>query len=78
MNKTQIKGELWQINNSMNLIDGQFLRIKTSFHNLEKMGFDMDEILKMLDETEIPFYKMKTKSRDFIKEILNGWKKEES
>lgn len=77
MNKTQIKNELWQINNSLNLMDSQFIKIKTAFHNLEKMGFDMNEIYKMLDETGIPFYKLKTMSRDFIKEQLNEWKKEE-
>lgn len=78
MNKTQIKNEIWQINNSINLMDSQFIKIKTAFHNLEKMGFDIEEILKMIDETGIPFYKLKTMSRDFIKERLNEWKKEEN
>lgn len=77
MNKSQIKDELIKMNDSLNLIDSQFLKLKTAIYDLEKMGFKLDEFYELMDEVGMPFYKLKTKSRDFIKDVIKKISKEE-
>ena len=41
-------------------------------HNLDKLGYNIEEIEKLLDNEQIEFYKLKTKTNDFIKEKLKN------
>ena len=70
MNKTQIKDELIKLN------DSQFLKLKVAIYDLEKMGFKLNEFYELMDEVGMPFYKLKTKSRDFIKDVIKEISKE--
>ena len=70
MNKYQLKTELINLNNSLNFIDNQIIKMKTTYNTFDKTGYDVDELLKMIDDMGISFYKLKTESRNFIKEQL--------
>ena len=76
MNKVQLKDELMQMNDALNFIDSQFVKLKSTIHTLDQMGFDMGKFYELIDETGIPFSKLKTESRNFIKQIINEYKKE--
>ena len=47
-------------------IDKKITEIKVALHNLEKLGFDVTELYKQLDNVEIEFYKFKTKNIEEI------------
>ena len=69
MYKNEIKKELQAIYNSNKNIDNELVNIKIAIHNLEKLGFNVKDLEKMLDNIGIEFYKFKVEN----KEILKNW-----
>lgn len=55
-----------EIVDSLTTIDEAMLKIKIEIHNLDKLGFNTDELEKQLDNLGIEQYKLKNK--------LNGGK----
>ena len=73
MFKNEIKKELQDIYNSNNKIDKSITNIKVDLHNLDKLGFNTEDLIKQLDNVNIEFYKFKVKNIEFF----NSWKKGE-
>jgi hypothetical protein len=67
MFKSETKTYLKDLHDSIKEIDKSILKFKVAMHDLEKLGYNMEDINKLLDNEQIEFYKLKTKTNDFIK-----------
>lgn len=74
MLKEETKKYLKDLYDSINEIDKSILNFKIAMHNLDKLGHNIEEVEKLLDNEQIEFYKLKTKTNDFIKEKSLIWK----
>lgn len=72
MLKEEKREYLRELYNNINIIDKSILDFKIAMHNLDKLGFNIEEIEKLLDNEQVEFYKLKTKTNDFIKEKLKN------
>ena len=72
MKKEETREYLRDLYNNINIIDKSILNFKIAMHNLDKLGYNMEEIEKLLNNEQIEFYKLKTKTNDFIKEKLKN------
>ena len=72
MKKEETKTYLKDLYDSIKEIDKSILKFKIAMHNLDKLGYNMEEIEKLLDNEQIEFYKLKTSTNDFIKEKLKN------
>ena len=72
MLKEETKKYLEDLYDSIKEIDKSILKFKIAMHNLDKLGYNIEEIEKLLDNEQIEFYKLKTKTNDFIKEKLKN------
>ena len=70
MYKNEIKKELQAIYNSNKNIDNELVNIKIAIHNLEKLGFNVKDLEKMLDNIGIEFYKFKVENKEILKNLL--------
>ena len=70
MYKNEIKKELQAIYNSNKNIDAELVNIKIAIHNLEKLGFNVKDLEKMLDNIGIEFYKFKVENKEVLKNLL--------
>ena len=72
MFKEETKKYLEDLYDNINIIDKSILDFKIAMHNLDKLGYNVEEIEKLLDNEQIEFYKLKTFTNDFIKEKLKN------
>lgn len=72
MKKEETREYLRDLYNNINIIDKAILDFKIAMHNLDKLGYNIEEIEKLLDNEQIEYYKLKTKTNDFIKEKLKN------
>ena len=72
MLKEETKKYLEDLYDSINIIDKSILKFKIAMHNLDKLGYNIEEIEKLLDNEQIEFYKLKTSTNNFIKEKLKS------
>ena len=72
MLKEETKKYLKDLYDSIKEIDKSILDFKIAMHNLDKLGYNIEQIEKLLDNEQIEFYKLKTKTNDFIKEKLKN------
>ena len=72
MLKEETKKYLEDLYDNINIIDKSILDFKIAMHNLDKLGYNIEEIEKLLDNEQIEFYKLKTLTNDFIKEKLKN------
>ena len=72
MKKEETKTYLKDLYDSIKEIDKSILNFKIAMHNLDKLGYNIEEIEKLLNNEQIEFYKLKTKTNDFIKEKLKN------
>ena len=72
MLKEETREYLRELYNNINIIDKSILDFKIAMHNLDKWGYNVEQIEKLLDNEQIEFYKLKTKTNDFIKEKLKN------
>ena len=72
MLKEETKKYLEDLYDNINIIDKSILDFKIAMHNLDKLGYNVEEIEKLLDNEQIEFYKLKTSTNDFIKEKLKS------
>ena len=72
MKKEETREYLRDLYNNINIIDKSILDFKIAMHNLDKLGYNIEEIEKLLNNEQIEFYKLKTKTNDFIKEKLKN------
>lgn len=72
MKKEETREYLRDLYNNINIINKSILDFKIAIHNLDKLGFNIEEIEKLLDNEQIEFYKLKTFTNDFIKEKLKN------
>ena len=72
MLKEETREYLRELYNNINIIDKSILDFKIAMHNLDKLGYNMEEIKKLLDNEQIEFYKLKTSTNNFIKEKLKN------
>ena len=72
MKKEETREYLRELYNNINIIDKSILDFKIAMHNLDKLGYNIEEIKKLLDNEQIEFYKLKTFTNDFIKEKLKN------
>ena len=72
MKKEETKKYLKDLYDSIKEIDKSILKFKIAMHNLDKLGYNIEEIEKLLDNEQVEFYKLKTKTNDFIKEKLKN------
>ena len=70
MFKEETKTYLEDLYDSIEEIDKSILKFKIAMHNLDKLGYSMEEIEKLLNNEQVEFYKLKTFTNDFIKEKL--------
>ena len=68
MYESEIKNEKIEIYNAIKNIDEQETKIKVALHTLEKLGYDISEFYKQLDDLGISIHKMKT---DFLDRLKN-------
>lgn len=68
--KNETKTYLKDLYDSIKEIDKSILKFKVALHNLDKLGYNIDSIEKLLDDEQVEFYKLKTNTNDFIKEKL--------
>lgn len=69
MYKEEIKGQLKYLNDIIENYDRLFTEQKIVIHNLEKLGYNIEEI-ENLEDLGIELYKNKMKNKDFIKKML--------
>ena len=67
MFKSETKKYLKDLYDSIEEIDKSILNFKIAIHNLDKLGYNVEEVEKLLDNEQIEFYKLKTFTNDFIK-----------
>ena len=67
MFKSETKECLKDLYDSIKEIDKSILKFKIAMHDLYKLGYNMEEIERLLDNEQIECYKLKTKTNDFIK-----------
>lgn len=72
MFKEETKKYLKDLYDSVKEIDKSILKFKIAMHNLDKLGHNIEEIEKLLDNEQVEFYKLKTLTNDFIKEKLKN------
>ena len=72
MIRKETKTYLKDLYGSINIINKSILDFKIAMHNLDKLGYNIEEIEKLLDNEQIEFYKLKTSTNDFIKEKLKS------
>lgn len=72
MLKEETREYLRELYNNINIIDKSILNFKIAMHNLDKLGCNIEEIEKLLDNEQVEYYKLKTKTNDFIKEKLKN------
>ena len=72
MLKEETKKYLKDLYDSVKEIDKSILNFKIAMQNLDKLGYNMEEIEKLLNNEQIEFYKLKTFTNDFIKEKLKN------
>ena len=72
MFKSETKTYLEDLYDSIKEIDKSILKFKIAIHNLDKLGYNIKDIEKLLDNEQIEFYKLKTSTNDFIKEKLKS------
>ena len=72
MFKSETKKYLEDLYDNINIIDKSILDFKIAMHNLDKLGYNMEEIEKLLDNEQVEFYKLKTFTNDFIKEKIKS------
>ena len=72
MFKSETKKYLEDLYDSINIIDKSILDFKIAMHNLDKLGYNIEQIEKLLDNEQVEFYKLKTLTNDFIKEKLKN------
>lgn len=72
MLKEETKKYLKDLYDSIKEINKSILDFKIAMHNLDKLGYNVEEIKKLLDNEQVEFYKLKTKTNDFIKEKLKN------
>ena len=72
MLKEETKKYLKDLYDSIKEIDKSILDFKIAMHNLDKLGYNIEEIEKLLNNEQIEYYKLKTKTNDFIKEKLKN------
>ena len=72
MKKEETKKYLEDLYDNINIIDKSILDFKIAMHNLDKLGYNIEEIEKLLDNEQIEFYKLKTSTNNFIKEKLKS------
>lgn len=72
MLKNETKTYLKDLYDSIKEIDKSILNFKVAMNNLDKLGYNVEDIEKLLDNEQIEFYKLKTFTNDFIKEKLKN------
>ena len=72
MLKEETKKYLEDLYDNINIIDKSILDFKIAMHNLDKLGYNIEQIEKLLDNEQIEFYKLKTFTNNFIKEKLKS------
>lgn len=72
MIRKETKTYLKDLYDSIKEIDKSILDFKIAMHNLDKLGYNIKEVEKLLDNEQIEFYKLKTFTNDFIKEKLKN------
>lgn len=72
MKNEETKKYLKDLYDSIKEINKSILDFKIAMHNLDKLGYNIEEIEKLLDNEQIEFYKLKTFTNDFIKEKLKN------
>lgn len=70
MFKDELKKELKQNYDSINIISKEIINIKVAIHNLEKLGVNTNEFYDKLDDLGIDFKKLKDFNDDFTKKLL--------
>lgn len=67
MFKSETKECLKDLYDSIKEIDKSILKFKIAIHNLDKLGYNIKDIEKLLNNEQVEYYKLKTKTNDFIK-----------
>ena len=70
MFKSETKECLKDLYDSIDEMSSAMIKFKVALHNLDKLGHNVEEVEKLLDNEQIEFYKLKTFTNDFIKEKL--------
>ena len=68
MYKNEIKNAFKNINSNVVLIDNTMISIKTELHTLEKLGVNVNELYKQVDNLGIEIYKLKKENIEKFKE----------
>lgn len=70
MIRKETKTYLKDLYDSINEMSNTMIKFKIALHDLDKLGHNVEEIEKLLDNEQVEFYKLKTFTNDFIKEKL--------
>ena len=76
MFKEEIKKELKNIVDYNISINDLLVDTKIALHNLDKLGFNIEELQNKLDDLEIEFYQFKMMSKDYANDKLKSIKGE--
>lgn len=72
MIRKETKTYLKDLYDSINEMNSIMIKFKIALHDLDKLGHNVEEIEKLLDNEQVEFYKLKTSTNDFIKEKLKN------
>ena len=72
MIRKETKTYLKDLYDSINEMSSAMIKYKIALHDLDKLGHNVEEVEKLLDNEQIEFYKLKTFTNDFIKEKLKN------
>lgn len=72
MIRKETKTYLKDLYDSINEMSSTMIKFKVALHDLDKLGNNIEEVEKLLDNEQIEFYKLKTFTNDFIKEKLKN------
>lgn len=70
MLRKETKTYLKDLYDNINEMSNTIIKFKVALHDLDKLGHNVEEIEKLLDNEQVEFYKLKTFTNDFIKEKL--------
>lgn len=65
--KNEYLKKMWE---DLRAIDDKFTDFKVMLHNLDKLGYNVDDYNKLLDNVGIELYKLKIFNNDYTKEKL--------
>ena len=75
MKNRKILDKLLELNETINFIDSQYVKIKKMYDNLRELGIKVDNLQDSFLQSVIQFDRSKSENREFLKREIEKLKK---